>query len=162
MIVYVSNKKMIYSVFKGFNDVEEKLIDVFMPGPFTIILEKSRIVSDVALCKMNTIGVRMPSNKIINAVINNLGIPILAPSANISGRLSGTNVSDIIDEFNGRVDFIVDGGDCDIGIESTVVKVVDEISIILRPGYITEDDIRNVVGNVKLSDNLLKKLKMVK
>lgn len=153
---------MIYSVFKGFNDVEEKLIDVFMPGPFTIILEKSRIVSDVALCKMNTIGVRMPSNKIINAVINNLGIPILAPSANISGRLSGTNVSDIIDEFNGRVDFIVDGGDCDIGIESTVVKVVDEISIILRPGYITEDDIRNVVGNVKLSDNLLKKLKMVK
>ena len=162
MIVYVSNKKMIYSVFKGFNDVEEKLIDVFMPGPFTIILEKSRIVSDVASCKMNTIGVRMPSNKIINAVINNLGIPILAPSANISGRLSGTNVSDIIDEFNGRVDFIVDGGDCDIGIESTVVKVVDEISIILRPGYITEDDIRNVVGNVKLSDNLLKKLKMVK
>ena len=153
---------MIYSVFKGFNDVEEKLIDVFMPGPFTIILEKSRIVSDVALCKMNTIGVRMPSNKIINAVINNLGIPILAPSANISGRISGTNVSDIIDEFNGRVDFIVDGGDCDIGIESTVVKVVDEISIILRPGYITEDDIRNVVGNVKLSDNLLKKLKMVK
>lgn len=162
MIVYVFNKKMIYSVFKGFNDVEEKLIDVFMPGPFTIILEKSRIVSDVALCKMNTIGVRMPSNKIINAVINNLGIPILAPSANISGRLSGTNVSDIIDEFNGRVDFIVDGGDCDIGIESTVVKVVDEISIILRPGYITEDDIRNVVGNVKLSDNLLKKLKIVK
>lgn len=162
MIVYVSNKKMIYSVFKGFNDVEEKLIDVFMPGPFTIILEKSRIVSDVALCKMNTIGVRMPSNKIINAVINNLGIPILAPSANISGRLSDTNVSDIIDEFNGRVDFIVDGGDCDIGIESTVVKVVDEISIILRPGYITEDDIRNVVGNVKLSDNLLKKLKIVK
>ena len=162
MIVYVSNKKMIYSVFKGFNDVEEKLIDVFMPGPFTIILEKSRIVSDVALYKMNTIGVRMPSNKIINAVINNLGIPILAPSANISGRLSGTNVSDIIDEFNGRVDFIVDGGDCDIGIESTVVKVVDEISIILRPGYITEDDIRNVVGNVKLSDNLLKKLKIVK
>lgn len=153
---------MIYSVFKGFNDVEEKLIDVFMPGPFTIILEKSRIVSDVALYKMNTIGVRMPSNKIINAVINNLGIPILAPSANISGRLSGTNVSDIIDEFNGRVDFIVDGGDCDIGIESTVVKVVDEISIILRPGYITEDDIRNVVGNVKLSDNLLKKLKIVK
>ena len=72
MIVYVSNKKMIYSVFKGFNDVEEKLIDVFMPGPFTIILEKSRIVSGVASCKMNTIGVRMPSNKIINAVINNL------------------------------------------------------------------------------------------
>ena len=56
---------MIYSVFKGFNDVEEKLIDVFMPGPFTIILEKSRIVSDVALYKMNTIGVRMPSNKIL-------------------------------------------------------------------------------------------------
>lgn len=154
---------MIYSVFKGFNDVEEKLIDVFMPGPFTIILEKSRIVSDVASCKMNTIGVRMPSNEIINVVINNLGIPILVPNANISGRLSGINVSDIIDEFNGRVDFIVDGGDyCDIGIESTVVKVVDEILIILRPGYITEDDIRNVVGNVKLSDNLLKKLKMVK
>ena len=76
---------------------------------------------------MDTIGVRMPSNKIINEVIRKCGFPIAAPSANISGKPSGTNVLDIKDKFDGRVNVIVDGGDSDIGIESTVVKVVDNI-----------------------------------
>ena len=89
----------------------------------------------------------MPSNKITNEVIRKCGFPIAAPSANISGKPSGTNVLDIKDEFDGRVNVIVDGGDSDIGIESTVVKVIDNIPVILRPGFITEDDIKKVVRN---------------
>ena len=147
LIVHVSDMNMIGRVVQDLSEIEEKLVKAFMPGPFTLILKKSKVISDVASCNMDTIGVRMPSNKIINEVISKCGFPIAAPSANISGRPSGTNVDDIIDEFDDRVSIIVDGGDSDIGIESTVVKVIDNIPVILRPGFITEDDIKKVVRN---------------
>ena len=144
LIVHVSDINMIEKVTCDLNEVEKKLVKAFMPGPFTLILKKSKLISDVASCNMDTIGVRMPSNKIINEVIRKCGFPIAAPSANISGKPSGTNVLDIKDEFDGRVNVIVDGGDSDIGIESTVVKVVDNIPVILRPEFVTEDDIKGV------------------
>lgn len=144
LIVHVSDINMIEKVACDLNEVEKKLVKAFMPGPFTLILKKSKMISDVASCNMNTIGVRMPSNKIINEVIRKCGFPIAAPSANISGKPSGTNVLDIKDEFDSRVNVIVDGGDSDIGIESTVVKVIDNIPVILRPGFVTEDDIKGV------------------
>ena len=147
LIVHVSDINMIEKVACDLNEVEKKLVKAFMPGPFTLILKKSKLISDVASCNMDTIGVRMPSNKIINEVIRKCGFPIAAPSANISGKPSGTNVLDIKDEFDSRVNVIVDGGDSDIGIESTVVKVIDNIPVILRPGFITEDDIKKVVRN---------------
>lgn len=100
----------------------------------------------------------MPSNKIIHTVIENSDLPLAAPSANVSGRPSGTYINDIKDEFNNKVDLIVDGGKCNIGIESTVVKVVNNIPVILRPGFVTEDDIRDIIGNVKLSDKLFSKV----
>ena len=145
LIVHVSDINMIEKVACDLNEVEKKLVKAFMPGPFTLILKKSKLISDIASCNMDTIGVRMPSNKIINEVIRKFGFPIAAPSANISGKPSGTNVADIKDEFDGRVNVIVDGGDSDIGIESTVVKVIDNIPVILRSGFITEDDIKKVV-----------------
>ena len=144
LIVHVSDINMIEKVACDLNEVEKKLVKAFMPGPFTLILKKSKLISDIASCNMNTIGVRMPSNKIINEVIRKCGFPIAAPSANISGKPSGTNVLDIKDEFDSRVNVIVDGGDSDIGIESTVVKVIDNIPVILRPGFVTEDDIKGV------------------
>jgi L-threonylcarbamoyladenylate synthase len=87
----------------------------------------------------------MPSNPIIHEVIEKSNIPLAAPSANISTKPSGTCVEDIIEDFDGKIDLIVDGGKCNIGIESTVVKVINGIPVILRPGFITEDDIRNAV-----------------
>lgn len=96
-----------------------------------------------------TVGIRMPNNKIINQVIAKLNIPLAAPSANISTKPSGTCVEDIIGDFENTVNLIVDGGKCNIGIESTVVKVIDGIPVILRPGFITEDDIKNAVRKCK-------------
>ena len=145
LIVHVSSKKMIYDIAEKPTEIEEKLIDSFMPGPFTIILKKRKCICDTVTCGGETVGIRMPVNRIIHKVINDSNIPLAAPSANISGRPSGTCLDDIKDEFNSKVDFMVDGGNCNIGIESTVVKVTNEIPVILRPGFVTEDDIRNAV-----------------
>ncbi len=159
LIIHVSDKNMINSIAEKPNEIEEKLIDAFMPGPFTLILKKKKIICDVASCNMPTIGVRMPSNEIIHRIISKSNIPIAAPSANISGRPSGTNIEDIKNELSDKLDVIIDGGECKIGIESTVVRVdSDGIPEILRPGFVTESDIKNVVGNVKLSDKLFKKV----
>ena len=87
----------------------------------------------------------MPSNKIINKVIKTANIPLAAPSANLSSKPSGTCVDDIKEEFEDKVDIIVDGGKSNIGIESTVVRVIDGIPVILRPGFVTEDDIKRVI-----------------
>lgn len=87
----------------------------------------------------------MPSNTIIHEVIKKSNIPLAAPSANISTKPSGTCIEDIKEEFDGKVDIMVDGGKCNIGIESTVVKVTDGVPVILRPGFVTEDDIKNVI-----------------
>jgi len=91
----------------------------------------------------------MPDNKIIHKVIENSNLPLAAPSANISSKHSGTCIEDIKDDFDGKVDLIVDGCKCNIGIESTVVKVIDGVPTILRPGFITEDDIKNTIRSCK-------------
>lgn len=160
LIIHVSDKEMISKVAKKPNKIEEKLIDSFMPGPFTIILNKKEEICNVASCNMQSIGIRMPCSKIIHTIIEKSNIPIAAPSANISGRPSGTCVEDIIDELGDKVDIIIDGGKCKIGIESTVVKVIDGVATILRPGYVTEDDIKKVVPRVTLSDKLFKAIEV--
>lgn len=150
LIVHVSSKEMLYNIVEQPNEIEEKLIDAFMPGPFTIILSRKKCICNTATCFSDTVGIRMPSNKIINRIIEKSNIPLAAPSANLSTKPSGTCVEDIRDDFFGKVDAIIDGGKCDIGIESTVVKVVDGVPVILRPGFITEDDINNVVRKSKI------------
>ena len=139
LIVHVSDKNMIYDIAEMPNEIEEKLIDSFMPGPFTLILNKKSCICDTVTC------IRMPSNKIINKVIKTANIPLAAPSANLSSKPSGTCVDDIKEEFEDKVDIIVDGGKSNIGIESTVVRVIDGIPVILRPGFVTEDDINRVI-----------------
>ena len=158
LIVHVSSKKMIYDIVEKPTEIEEKLIDSFMPGPFTLILKKKPCICDTVTCNSETVGIRMPIHPIIHKIIDQSNIPLAAPSANISGKPSGTCVDDIKEEFNNKVDLIVDGGKCNIGIESTVVKVIDNVPVILRPGFITEDDIKKVIGNVKLSDKLFTKV----
>lgn len=154
LIVHVSDKEMIKSLTNSISEIEEKLIDTFMPGPFTLILENNNSVCRTASAGNSTIGIRMPSNNIINKIIRFSRIPLAAPSANISGRPSGTCLEDIFDELKNKVDCIIDGGKCKIGIESTVVKVENGVPTILRPGYITENDIEKVIGKVALSNYL--------
>ena len=158
LIVHLANKNEIEKYAYISNNMEQKLIDNFMPGPFTIILNKKNIIPYNVSANLNTVGIRIPSNHIANKILSYNNLPIAAPSANVSGRPSGTNINDITDEFNNKVDYIIDGNNTDIGVESTVVRVIDNIPVILRPGFITKEDIINAVGVVKIDDNIFKKV----
>ena len=156
LILHVSNFDMVSKIAKNISDIEYTLMKTFWPGPFTIILNRTEIVPNIVTAGLDTVGVRMPSGPIAKELISYAGIPIAAPSANISGRPSGTNISDIFEELSDKVDYIVDGGECEVGLESTVVRVVDGIPNILRPGKISPEDIKKVVGIVKIDEHILK------
>ncbi len=157
LIVHVCDKEMIYRIAKNITEIEDKLIDNFMPGPFTIILEKKDIIPNNVTCSMPTVGVRMPNNEIARTIIERCNTPIAAPSANLSGKPSGTNIKDIMNELGNKVDYVIDGGDCDIGIESTVVRVIDDEAVIFRPGKITKEDIERLGIKARLDEHTFKK-----
>lgn len=159
LIVHVSDKSMIKDVVKDINKIEQKLIDNFMPGPITIILPKSDIIPDNVTCSLDTVGIRMPENEIARRIIKEAGVPIAAPSANISGKPSGTNIEDIKKELNNKVDYIVDGGACKIGLESTVIKVQNCVVKILRPGKISPEDIAKLGLKVELDSHIFNNVK---
>ena len=156
LIVHIANKNMIYEITKDITEIEQKLIDEFMPGPFTIILKKNEKIPDIVSAGLDTVAVRMPDNVIARGIITFSGVPIAAPSANISGKPSGTTVDDIRKELEGKVSAIVDGGETQIGLESTVVKVIDDVPYILRPGKITAEEIKKVVGKVEFGNGIFK------
>ena len=157
LIVHLKNKDEIKKYAIVNNEIEQKLIDTFMPGPFTLILKKKDIIPSNVTCNMDTVGIRIPIDPIAHELLDKLDFPIAAPSANKSTKPSGTNVNDIYDEFKDSVDYLIDGGDSLIGLESTVVKVIDNVPTILRPGFITREDITEVIGSCNVSEYLFKK-----
>lgn len=159
LIVHVSDRKMLEKCVKNISELESKLIDAFMPGPFTLILPKNESIPGVVTANLNTVAIRMPKNMIATKIISSFGKPIAAPSANKSGKPSGTNILDIKDELKENVAAFIDGGNTEIGIESTVVRVVDNVPVILRPGAVTKEDIFNLVGKVKVDEHVLNEVK---
>lgn len=159
LIVHISDYEMLKYVATNINSIEKKLMDKFWPGPLTIILKSSNNVAKSVTAGLDTVGVRMPSNNIALKIIETFNIPIAAPSANISGRPSGTKLEDIYNELKDRVDLFVDGGFTDIGIESTVVKVENDTVIILRPGKISLEDIEELGVNVELDKHIFEDVK---
>jgi len=142
--VLVSNVEMIEQVAKDITNIEYALIKKFFPGPLTIILNKKDIVPDIVTAGGSTVGVRMPENEIALRLIEYAGVPIAAPSANISGNPSGTELDTIMNEFKENVDCYIDGGKSKIGLASTIVQVIDGIPHILREGLITKEQIEEV------------------
>lgn len=128
LIVHISNINMLEQIVENIGEIEKRLINKFWPGPLTIIFNRKseNIIPNSVTAGLNTVGVRMPSNEIARELIELSGVPIAAPSANVSGRPSGTNVQDIIEELDGKVHYIIDGGKTIIGLESTVIRVIDK------------------------------------
>ena len=164
LILHISNTDMLDRITDNLTELERNLINVFFPGPLTIILKRKENIPNSVTAGLNTVGVRMPSNKIARDLIELANTPIAAPSANISGRPSGTNVQDIFNELNDKVDYILDGGDTKIGLESTVIKVIENKIHILRPGKITYEDLikyadvvidSHVLGSVENNEKVL-------
>ena len=140
----VSNIEMIEQVAKDITDIEYGLIKEFFPGPLTIILNKKHIVPNIVTAGGSTVGIRMPENEIALRLIEYAGVPIAAPSANISGNPSGTELTTIMNEFKEDVDCYIDGGKSKIGLASTIVQVIDGLPHILRQGSISKEQIEEV------------------
>jgi len=155
LILHIADMKMLNDIAENISDLEYKLMDAFWPGPFTIILNKKNGIANIATCNGDTVGVRMPSNKIAHELIRRAGVPIAAPSANISGKPSGTNIEDIFEELKDKVDYIIDDGECEIGLESTVVRVINDEVKILRPGKITKEDIKAIINRVEIDEHIM-------
>lgn len=158
LIVHVCDINMLNSVAKNIGVIEKKLIDKFWPGPLSIILDKQELIPSNVTAGLDTVAVRMPSDKIALEFIKISNKPIAAPSANISSKPSGTCIEDIYDELEFKVSYFLNGGNSKVGIESTVVRVIDGEVNILRPGKITKEDIEKVVDKVKIDKNCLCKI----
>lgn len=132
LILLISNEEMLEKITEKISEVEAKLIEAFWPGPLTLILNKKLCVPSVVTGGQETVGVRMTSGEIARKLIDACGVPLTAPSANISGKPSGTKVEKIFEELKDRVDSIIDAGNSKDEIESTIVKVIDGVPNILR------------------------------
>ncbi len=157
LIVHIGDKKQVYNLVQSVTKEAEIVMDKFWPGPITIILNKKDIIPKRTSGGLDTVAIRMPSNKIANALIKEANIPIAAPSANISGRPSPTRAKHVYEEMNHRVSGIIMGNDCVYGLESTVLDLTGEIPTILRPGSITKEDLEQVIGTVNIDPALERK-----
>ncbi|MDR2267179.1 MAG: threonylcarbamoyl-AMP synthase [Christensenellaceae bacterium] len=124
------------------------LFESFSPGPLTIVLKKRHELPDVVTAGLDTVGIRIPAHIMARQLIKLAGVPIAAPSANISGRISPTSAMHVFEYFNGKIPLILDGGESQVGIESTVLDLTKSVPIILRPGSITLGDLKEVLGDV--------------
>ena len=136
------------------------LMDAFWPGPLTILFEKLPAVPDAVTAGLPTVAVRMPSHPVAASLLRSCGLPVAAPSANFSGRPSPTLASHVLEDMNGRIPLILDGGSCDVGVESTVLDLCHGVPTILRPGGITKEMIESVLHTeVRLAGSILRPLK---
>jgi len=126
-----------------------RLMDAFWPGPLTIVLEKNDIVPGITSGNLPSIGVRMPDHRIPLELVKRAGTPLAAPSANLSGKPSPSLAAHVADDLTGRIDAIVDGGEADIGLESTVIDMTVEPPVVLRPGAVGIEELEKVIGKVR-------------
>ena len=159
LIVHISEFSEIGPLVKKVPDVAKALSDRFWPGPLTMILEKSDRIPKETTGGLDTVAIRMPSHPIANMLIREAGVPIAAPSANASGRPSTTKAEHVIEDLSGRIDMIIDGGSSDIGLESTIVDLTVKPALILRPGYITIEMLREVIPDIEYDRAVLKRIK---
>ncbi|MBR2479648.1 MAG: threonylcarbamoyl-AMP synthase [Clostridia bacterium] len=135
-----------------------RLAAKFMPGPLTVILPKKDSIPSETTGGLDSVAIRCPAHPIARKLITLSGVPIAAPSANLSGKPSPTNASDVICDMNGRVDMIIDGGESEIGLESTIVKLDGDRAILLRPGAITVDALSCVLDRVEIAPSVTEML----
>lgn len=162
LIVHISSKEEVYKLANDISDKAKVLMSKFWPGPLTMIFKKKDIVPQRTSGGLDTVAIRMPSHKIARELIKQAGIPIAAPSANISGRPSPTKGEHVCAEMNGRVSGIVVGGDCNFGLESTVIDMTMDIPMILRPGSVTKEQLEVEIGQVLIDPSLENKEDVLK
>ena len=157
LLVHIADKEDVYGLVENIDDRAKLLMDKFWPGPLTIVFKKKDIIPDRTSGGLDTVAIRMPSDQVARDLIRQAGVPIAAPSANISGRPSPTKPEHIIRDMDGRVDGILVGGSCNYGVESTIVDLSGDVAMVLRPGSITLEMLGEVLGQVNLDPSLKNK-----
>lgn len=156
LIAHIADKEQLPILIEGdVPSIAEKLINEFWPGPLTLIFNKSKKMPHVTTAGLDTVAVRMPSHPVALALISTVNLPLAAPSANSSGFPSPTRAQHVYNDLNGKIPLIVDGGICNIGVESTVIEIEENNLNILRPGGITREMIKELIGDsyhVKMAD----------
>ena len=157
LLVHVADKKDVYDLVENIDGRAKLLMEKFWPGPLTIVFKKKDIIPARTSGGLDTVAIRMPSDPVARQLIRRAGVPIAAPSANISGRPSPTKPDHIIRDMDGRVDGILVGGPCNYGVESTIVDLSSGIAMVLRPGSVTLEMLKEVLGQVELDPSLKNK-----
>lgn len=151
LIVHVADREQLSSVISQLPPLAEKLMNRFWPGPLTLVLPKHQTVPDVVTCGLATVGVRMPSHPVALALIRSAGVPLAAPSANRSGRPSPTVAEHVLEDLDGRIPLLLDGGETGLGLESTVIDMTVDPPVLLRPGGVTLEQICAEIGPVEVA-----------
>lgn len=157
LIVHVSSIDMLKECVLDIPDNIKSIIGKFWPGPLTILFQKSSKIPVEVTAGLPTVAIRMPSHPIAKALIEICGVPIAAPSANASGRPSPTTANHVITDLSGRIPMIIDGGPCQVGVESTVIDIYRNPPMILRPGGITLEELREHLPNIMVYDKTVSK-----
>lgn len=155
LIVHISNMDALRRIVKEIPEEAFLLADRYWPGPLTMIFQKSDVVPLATTGGLQTVAVRMPSNKTARALIDAAGGYVAAPSANRSGRPSPTVARYVIEDLDGQVEMIIDGGEVNIGLESTIIDLTSGCPTILRPGYITEEMLKETIGRVDIDRTII-------
>lgn len=159
LIVHIPDISWLEKYAEDIPEQAYRLAEAYWPGPMTIVLKKKSIIPSVVAAGLDTVGIRFPSNPIAREIIRAAGVPLAAPSANLSGKPSPTEALHVYNDLNGKIDAVVDGGPCGVGVESTVITLCDGTPRILRPGGITPEQMRKVIGRVDIDEAVTKKLK---
>ena len=159
LIVHVASLDEIPPLVEAVDSRLYDLAEKYWPGPLTVIMKKSSIIPDEVSAGLDTVAIRMPSHETARKIIEISGVPLAAPSANASGKPSPTKASHVIQDLDGKIDAVVDGGECSVGVESTVVTLATEPPTLLRPGGITPAQLEAVLGEIQISPAVFEKLK---
>jgi len=151
LIVHVSRIESVPPLVREISPVASKLMEMFWPGPLTLLFPRSDLVPPLVTAGLATVAVRMPDHPVAQRLIDLSGVPVAAPSANISGSPSPTTFEATLSDLYGKVDFVVDGGPAGIGVESTVLDISGQVPVVLRPGGLSVEDLRQVLGDIRIA-----------
>lgn len=155
LIVHIAKGSQLDGLVREIPDSARELMEAFWPGPLTLVMKKSERIPSIITAGLDTVAIRMPSHPVAMALLEQSGVPVAAPSANLSGSPSPTSEAHVITDLDGRVDMILLGGRTAVGLESTVLDVTVVPARILRPGFITREDLLDVLDEVEYDPHLL-------
>ncbi len=152
LIVHIAEMAQLEGVVASLPETAKKLAEAFWPGPLTLVLPRGAEIPAAVSAGLDTVAVRMPSHPVARAILRQSGLPLAAPSGNLSGRPSPTTAAHMLEDMAGRIPLIIDGGACGVGVESTVLSLCTPAPLLLRPGAVTAEELGAVLGcEVQLS-----------